>query len=37
MTTIAVSHQPAILDVADRVLRLENGRLHEDAPARAAS
>ena len=28
-TTVAVSHRPAILAVADRVLHLEHGRLHE--------
>ena len=37
MTTIAVSHQPAILDVADRVLTLDRGRLHERPAPRAAA
>lgn len=29
MTILAVSHQPALLDVADKVYRLENGRVTE--------
>jgi ABC-type multidrug transport system fused ATPase/permease subunit len=31
-TTVLVAHRPALLSVATRVLRLENGRLLEEVP-----
>jgi ATP-binding cassette subfamily C protein len=41
MTILAISHQPALLHIADRVYRLERGMAHlvraQDVPARAAN
>jgi ATP-binding cassette subfamily C protein len=35
MTILAISHQPALTDVARRIYRIENGRAHlVEAPAR---
>jgi ATP-binding cassette subfamily C protein/ATP-binding cassette subfamily C protein CydD len=36
-TAIIVAHRPAMIELADRVIRLDSGRIIEDRPGRAVT